>query len=467
MTRRATFIDKDEKPHTIEFNDQPFTEGGEGALYHTPDKRFVVKTYHPHIGARKNLKAVQEILLAAPKPENDAYPYLAWPTGVLWDGATVGGVIMPNASYDIWMDQLIWYTHPRMLLTRPQDRRGDLKGRVKVAIALSGAVRYLNFLGYAHADLSGRNFLVNLVQGRGVLIDLDGLVVPKYMEGVVIGTPGFMAPELVEGMIRHEEVRPTKETDRHALAVCLFMLLTLRHPLTGGTRKPLHDDPNIDDLLQTGPQAVYIEHPTDSTNRPPKGEHIHSEWFGDEIANLFRRSFVDGLHDAAKRPHPYEYEQAFKHLLEDLTPCGNPECPYKYFASKGGEVTTCPICGSKTAPKRMGVATCYRQKKAGFFSAKQKSDSDIFPKKPLTRADVFGRNVPNPKLQLLTFIYRNNDWIVELRDRVERAYIIEKGGGLVKVLEHAKPTTLGKDLSLPQLYIALDDDYVSLIDLRH
>jgi DNA-binding helix-hairpin-helix protein with protein kinase domain len=107
MTRRATFIDKDEKPHTIEFNDQPFTEGGEGALYHTPDKRFVVKTYHPHIGARKNLKAVQEILLAAPRPENDAYPYLAWPTGVLWDGATVGGVIMPNASYDIWMDQLI------------------------------------------------------------------------------------------------------------------------------------------------------------------------------------------------------------------------------------------------------------------------------------------------------------------------------------------------------------------------
>ena len=43
-----------------------------------------------------------------------------------------------------------------------------------------------------------------------------------------LGTPKFMAPEIVRG-----EASPTMDTDLHSLAVVLFYLLFLCHPLEG------------------------------------------------------------------------------------------------------------------------------------------------------------------------------------------------------------------------------------------
>ena len=60
-------------------------------------------------------------------------------------------------------------------------------------------------------------------------------------------------------------VLPSRTTDRHALAVLIYMYLFFRHPLRG--RKVFDPDPMRDEELGMGEQALFVEHPDDDSNR--------------------------------------------------------------------------------------------------------------------------------------------------------------------------------------------------------
>lgn len=102
------------------------------------------------------------------------------------------------------------------------------------------------------------------------MIDVDGLVVPGKYPPDVVGTPDFIAPEVV--VINHlskddpKRHLPNIMTDRHALAVLIYMYLLYRHPLRGGK---VHDmnDPQHDENLAMGERAIFIEHSTDHSNQ--------------------------------------------------------------------------------------------------------------------------------------------------------------------------------------------------------
>jgi serine/threonine protein kinase len=94
-------------------------------------------------------------------------------------------------------------------------------------------------------DLSYKNILIDPVMGRACVIDVDGLVVPGKYPPDVVGTPDFIAPEVV--MTNHlkkddpQRHLPNIMTDRHALAVLIYMYLLYRHPLRGGKVHDVND----------------------------------------------------------------------------------------------------------------------------------------------------------------------------------------------------------------------------------
>ncbi len=236
---------------------------------------------------------------------------------------------------------------------------GDWLGYLKICIRLARAVRRMHASGLAHSDLSYKNVLVDPITGDACIIDIDGLVVPDKFPPEVVGTPDFVAPEVVA--TQHLEITdgrrklPSMQTDLHALAVLIYMYLTLRHPLKG---RKIHDpeDSAKDDALSMGKQALFIEHPGDASNRI-NTEHVRDSelpWAdtdkmpmtlcGPLIADLFQKAFIDGLHDPAKRPRADDWERALVYTADMLLPCQNAQCTGKWFVFDNSHDPTCPFC---------------------------------------------------------------------------------------------------------------------------
>jgi DNA-binding helix-hairpin-helix protein with protein kinase domain len=236
-----------------------------------------------------------------------------------------------------------WFAAPN-LRNRFVDPRelGDWLNHLKVCLLLSRAVRRMHAAGLAHSDLSYKNVLVDPSKGMACVIDVDGLVVPGRFPPDVVGTPDFIAPEVVRTshLAKDDPTRclPKRETDLHALAVLIYMYLLYRHPLRGGKVHDL-DDEQRDESLTMGERALFVEHPTDKSNRIKVKNVMPSElpWAdtgkipftvtGPYLKDLFLQSFVAGLHDPAMRPSANDWETALVKTVDLIQPCQNPNHP--------------------------------------------------------------------------------------------------------------------------------------------
>lgn len=120
----------------------------------------------------------------------------------------------------------------------PSRPKGTWLSDLHMCLKLARAVRRLHAAGLAHSDLSYKNVLVDPISGNSCIIDADELVVPGKYDAGVLGTPDFIAPEVMEtkGLKIGDPNKklPSIATDRHALAVLIYMYLLNRHPLRGG-----------------------------------------------------------------------------------------------------------------------------------------------------------------------------------------------------------------------------------------
>lgn len=238
--------------------------------------------------------------------------------------------------------------------------RGNWLSYFRICILISRAVKRMHAAGLAHSDLSYKNVLIDPEGGNACLIDIDGLVVPGKFPPDVVGTPDFIAPEVLKtSHLKIDDPKrnlPRIETDRHALAVLIYMYLLYRHPLRG---KKIHDmDPQKDELLGMGDRALFIEHPTDMSNRPNLNDvkpaslpwadvsKVPYTVCGPYLKSLFDKAFIDGLHDPAKRPTADEWEQALVKTIDLTQPCQNPRCEQKWYVFDNTLKPTCPFCGT-------------------------------------------------------------------------------------------------------------------------
>ncbi len=238
--------------------------------------------------------------------------------------------------------------------------RGNWLSYFRINILLSRSVRRMHAAGLAHSDLSYKNVLVDPVTGGAAIIDIDGLVVPGKYPPDVVGTPDFIAPEVLRTnkLDKNDPNRklPSRATDLHALAVLIYMYLLYRHPLRGGK---VHDlDPQRDEELSMGERALFVEHPTDTTNRPNLSDVRPGDlpWAdvtkrpytltGPYLKPLFDKAFIEGLHNPNLRPSADEWEQALVKTIDLMQPCPNPDCLQKWFVFDNTTKPVCPFCNT-------------------------------------------------------------------------------------------------------------------------
>jgi DNA-binding helix-hairpin-helix protein with protein kinase domain len=332
---------------TIDCMDDPFGGGADGETYWTKDGRLFVKLYHHAEPWRSaSLDAILTRFSAVKGKDEKEQKYwenlLCWPTGIVVSPRL--GLIAPRAEKGL--KKLACFIVPKWLDKLHPEDKGNWNGRLLIALRMARSVKRLQGKGLCHSDLSENNILANSTDGRTYVIDIDGLVVPglQIARPVVDGTKGFIAPELVAKKVTD----PSVQTDLHALAVLIYQILFLRHPLEG---KKIHDrDTDRDDYYKYGERALFIEHPTDPSNRPEKLPWSY-KLCGPGVAALFEKAFVQGLHNPKLRPLPMEWERDLTFMADVLVPCLNPKCDFKYFPmpdlQQGMPVRLkCPWCGS-------------------------------------------------------------------------------------------------------------------------
>lgn len=156
----------------------------------------------------------------------------------------------------------------------------------------------LHSRGYSYQDLNEGSFFINPVNGDVLICDNDN-VAPFGDNLGVKGMPKYMAPEVVL-----DKARPSTHTDRFSLAVILFRLFYIDHPLEGrnSIQFPLTDAIGAQLF---GEKPVFIYDPKNESNRPDSDAqpNVILRWpmFPPDIRAAFTKSFTDGLKDINRR----------------------------------------------------------------------------------------------------------------------------------------------------------------------
>lgn len=359
-------------------------KGGVKDVYFAPDRKYVVAFFRATLdfNQRDRIKRIVTLYLNNIKSGSAGDYFLQdiyrWPyDAVELDGRT--GVVVPiydrkfffmkgyTANATIKGGEKVgkWFTSPSFRnqqypLSLDKSELGDWLSYFQIAINICRGIKKMHQMGLAHSDLSYNNVLIDPVTKSANIIDLDGLVVPGLYPPEVIGTADFIAPEVLKTKhLRLDDpnrVLPNQKTDLHALAVLIYMYLLRRHPLRGGKIWDL--DAERDELMAMGEKALFVEHATDRINAVKTDQLRKWDSFwgdpnrlpytktGPYLSELFKRAFIDGLHNPILRPIANEWETALLKTVDLIQPCNNPQCLEKWYVFDNSNKPVCPFCGT-------------------------------------------------------------------------------------------------------------------------
>lgn len=308
--------------------------GGEGQVFALSEqgheRPLALKWYHQNVASRSRRSSIGELVNRGSPNES-----FLWPLGVV-EGAT-------SNEFGYVMDlRPEGYIGLSMLLRGKIPRNEAAVARF--AFELSMAFRALHLRGLCYRDINFGNAFMHRESGAALICDNDNVCVDGVGEAQVLGSRKFMAPEIVR-----RQALPSKFTDRFSLAVMLFYLLVVHHPLEGElTETGLTDAQS--DMRHFGTDPVFCFDPVQTSNRPHPDFHSHADglWgnLPSSIRDLFTRSFTVGLYEPAKRVVDSEWCSSLADLRSGLhlcTTCG-------VALNLATKATHCQQCSTEIGP---------------------------------------------------------------------------------------------------------------------
>lgn len=309
--------------------------GGQGEVYEVEcgGKRYALKWYFKHMATAAQ-KEILDNLIKRGAPD----PSFLWPRDLIFSRpGEPFGYIMPlrPKNFKSIVD---------MMKRRAEPSFASL---CRAAYNLTSGYQKLHAMGYSYRDISFGNMFFDPDTGEVLICDNDNVSANGVDNSSVYGTPRFMAPEIVTG-----SAKPSRNTDLYSLAVLLFYMFMMGHPLEGKREAEIKcmDIHAMNQLYGTNP--VFIYDPDDKSNRPVKGYQdnvlIYWELYPQLLRELFTKSFTVGLNSPNKRVTEKEWLEAFANLISGIVPC--PSCGAEVFfdAQKqdAGAAHTCWNCQS-------------------------------------------------------------------------------------------------------------------------
>ena len=290
--------------------------GGQGEVYDVElnGKHYALKWYYKHM-ASKEQKAILDNLVAKGAPDES----FLWPQDLIFTkfGESFG-YIMPlrPKNYKSIVDMMKRRAEP------------SFYALCRAAYNLTNGYQKLHTMGYSYRDISFGNLFFDPDTGDVLICDNDNVSANGKDDSAVYGTPRFMAPEIVLG-----KAKPSRNTDLYSLAVLLFYMFMMGHPLEGKLEADIKcmDIHAMNRLYGTNP--VFVFDPNNKTNRPVKGYQdnvlIYWELYPQIVRELFTKSFTDGIVYPNKRVTEKQWLDAFANLITGIMIC--PDCGAEVF----------------------------------------------------------------------------------------------------------------------------------------
>ena len=307
-------------------------EGGQGNVYLAEynGSRYALKWYHTN-ALRDPEKfydnLINNIEQGAPSP------VFIWPKDVT---RTAGG----EFGYIMDLIPLEYKCFSDFLLTK--EKFPSVTSVINAALNITNGFRELHRKGFSYQDLNDGNFFIEPKTGSVVICDTDN--VAPYGESLgIAGKARYMAPEVVRNI-----KAPDVMTDRFSLAVILFRLLFLDHPLEGKrTLCPCLTEEHEQKFYGKSPLFIYDK--DDKSNRPVRGVHcnvirlwdLYPKFIRDKFSYVFSQ---ECLHLQKPRPSDNEWQIAFTKLRDCIVKC---PCGGDTFIDLDDDVSFCINCAGK------------------------------------------------------------------------------------------------------------------------
>ena len=360
--------------------------GGQGEVYDVErnGKHYALKWYFKNM-ATKEQKKILDDLIAKGAP-NESF---LWPQDLIFKSyAESFGYIMPlrSANYKSIVDMMKRRAEP------------SFYALCRAAYNLTNGYKKLHSMGYSYRDISFGNLFFDPANGDVLICDNDNVAANGVDNSSVYGTPRFMAPEIVVG-----KAKPSRNTDLFSLAVLLFYMFMMGHPLEGKLEAKIKcmDIHAMNKLYGSDP--VFIYDPVNKTNRPVSGyqDNVIIYWNGiypQALYDLFTQSFTIGLKHPNKRVTENQWLNVFANMITGITQC--PTCGAEVFFDENKvNLQVAHTCWNDETvvkmPARMiiGKSSVLLNKNAKIYSHHINSDYDME-----TVVGTVVQNPNNPKI---------------------------------------------------------------------
>ena len=310
--------------------------GGQGEVYDVScgSDHYALKWYFRGSATDSQKKILDNLIEKGSPTKNEAKDVFLWPEDLIYQkSGEPFGYIMPlrEKRFKGIVDLMKCRINP------------SFQNLVKACYNLTKGYAKLHEQGFQYRDISFGNAFFDPDTGDVKICDNDNVTPNNTKEGGIKGTPRFMAPEIVRG-----EAKPSRNTDRFSLAVLLFYMLMVSHPLEGTEEAKIKCmDPAAMKMLY-GTNPVFIYDPDKDSNRPKPGYHDNAiaYWpiYPKYIQDLFVQSFTVGLSTPAKRVTENQWLEAFAKLMSGTVHCQGCGAENFYDEEKGKTGHTCWNC---------------------------------------------------------------------------------------------------------------------------